>query len=257
MQLTTSLWMGAAAGDAGFSFFGNPDQPIEDRLATGAILGAGVGAVAGTAGGRRVAWLAGEGGLATAKFGAKQYWGRASSTYAGLRRSEVGALSGAFHAYGTRSAFTAVGAVIGAASAGEGHRTRGAAIGAAAGFGVRSAVAGVEMYSNMARVGGKKGIRVLSAQVPNMKMFGAMRGKRIPTPIPGAPVFIGGLAAIAFGAGLAMRQDDDVMQAAYNPAGGYDEYPDGAAPDTGIRERLRAIGADGDVALGAHRMRHG
>jgi len=244
MQLASSLAIGAAGGAAAFSFFGNPDRPVEDRLAMGAMVGAGIGAVAGTEAGRRGVLLAGEGAVAAAKFGAKRYWRSAASTYAGLRSGGVGEFNAALHAYGTRGAFAAAGAVFGAEAAGPDHRTRGAAIGAAAGFGLRSAVAGVEMYSNMARVGGKNGVRVLSVAHHRL-------------PVPGVPLAIAGLAALAFGAGVAMRNDDAVTQAAYNPVGGYDEYPDGGAPDSGIRERMRAIGANGDVALGAHRARHG
>jgi len=60
MQLASSLAIGAAGGAAAFSFFGNPDRPVEDRLAMGAMVGAGIGAVAGTEAGRRGALLAGE-----------------------------------------------------------------------------------------------------------------------------------------------------------------------------------------------------
>jgi len=244
MRLTSSLAIGAAGGALAFSYFGDQDRPVEDRLAVGAILGAGAGLVAGTAGGRSVVKTVGMGALDAAKFGAKRYWSSASSTYEGLRVRGIGEFSAAFHAYGTRGAFAAAGALFGAAAAGDDHRLRGAAVGAAAGFGARAALAGAEMYSNMARIGGENGVRVL-------------RFKGLRTGIPGVPVAIAGLAALAFGAGLAMRHDDVVTQAVYNQAGGYDEYPDGAAPDSGIRERMRAMGANGDVALGAHRARHG
>ena len=244
MQLASSLAIGAAGGAAAFSFFGNPDQPIEDRLAMGALVGASAGLVLGTSAGRGIAMTAASGAVGAAKFGAKRYWHSAGSAYAGLRSGGVGEINAAFHAYGTRGVFAAAGALFGAATSRPDHRARGAAYGAAAGFGLRSAIAAAEMYSNMARYGGKNGIRVLSVG-------------RHRLPIPGVPVAIAGLAALAFGAGLAMRNDDSVTQAAYNPMGGYDEYPDGEAPDSGIRERMRAIGASGDVALGAHRARHG
>ena len=244
MQLASSLAIGAAGGAAAFSFFGNPDQPVEDRLAMGALVGASAGLVLGTSAGRGIAMTAASGAVGAAKFGAKRYWHSAGSAYAGLRSGGVGEINAAFHAYGTRGVFAAAGALFGAAASRPDHRARGAAYGAAAGFGLRSAIAAAEMYSNMARYGGKNGIRVLSVG-------------RHRLPIPGVPVAIAGLAALAFGAGLAMRNDDAVTQAAYNPVGGYDEYPDGGAPDSGIRERMRAIGANGDVALGAHRARHG
>jgi hypothetical protein len=75
----------------------------------------------------------------------------------------------------------------------------------------------------------------------------------------GKTAFIAGLSALAFAAGAGMTNHDQVTAASYNAGaeGGYDEYDPSRAPDSGIRERIKKIGAHGDVVLGSHGSRHG
>ena len=188
MLLTNKLWLGAASGAAGMGLFGDQNQDLGDRLGSGALLGLAAGAGAG------LVWPGVKAGYQTSKFGGGLYLDAMKGRYTAMREAGAGALKSGLHAYGTRGVFTGLGAVIGASMSDEGHRTRGAVIGGAVGFGARSLVAGSAMYKHLP----------------------AHRGLRTG--------FIAGLSMLAFGVGAAMRYDNNEAVATYSPDGGYDEY---------------------------------
>jgi hypothetical protein len=214
------------------AFFGDKDKPVGDKLASGAMLGAvaGIGSGAIYAASKktgRLGWYGG--GKYVSSMNAKYRGFTADIVKGGKTYSGMKALPAAFHAYGTRGVFTGLGAVIGATVAGEGHRTEGAAIGAGVGFAARTVIGGTMAYKQWGKVPGGKSL------------------------------FIAGLSALAFVGSSAFANHDHVTTASYNAGadGGYDAYDPGSAPDSGVRERAKNIGATGDVVMGSHRARHG
>jgi hypothetical protein len=229
MVFTDKLWLGAAAGAAGFGLWGDKNQDLGDRVQVGALTGLVAGAAS------HLIWPGAQAGLYAGKLGASQYISSMKSRYAAMRGAGAGAFTSAFHSYGTRGVFTGLGAVIGASMAGEDHRMQGAAIGGALGYGARSLWTASSMYKRLPTRWGP--------------------GKKLPTFFQTG--FIAGLSTLAFAAGTAFRSDNHEAAAVYNETGGYDEYTPGAAPDSGVRERMRNINATGDMVLGAHGLRHG
>jgi hypothetical protein len=244
MILTDKIWLGAAAGAAGMGAFGDKDKPVEDRLASGAL----VGAMAGL-GARSVYEMSKPAGR-IGRHGSSMYLSSMSSRYEGLTKANMKPFAAAFHAYGTRGAFTGLGAVIGAVVAGEDNRMQGAAIGGAAGFAARTLVGGANVYKQW-------GTMKYPSWAPT-KFMGKVRNTGQVVSRPGGRLaFIAGLSTLAFAAGGAFSNHDEVTAASYNAGTGYDEYAPGAAPDSGIQERVKNMGATGNVVLGAHGSRHG
>ena len=227
-RLIGGIGVGAALDVA----YGNKDLDVGDRAAQGA----GFGAIAGVA-----APLAWEASKKLPNLGWSFGKGIASSSqsrFSYLRTKGLGVGQAFLGSYGGRFAFAGAGAALGAMIDSD-HRERGAVIGAGVGFAARSAMHGISLYNKLAtpwlKVGEKKFLR------------------------PGKWMFLGGVSALAVGAGL-MTHHDRESQAVYNPATGYDATDPGVEEDyqhTGYSARMAVMQAGGGVVLGAHRGRHG
>ena len=257
MILTDKIWLGAAAGAVGMGAFGDKDRPIGDRLAPGAALGivAGIGSSAIYSAAKKTGRLGLHGGTSYFSSMSSKYVDLTKAVknpYTGLTKAGMGPLAATFHAYGTRGVFTGLGAVIGASVAGEDHRAQGAAIGGGIGFAARSLIGGAHVYKEW-------GTMHYPKFMPKTFM-GKTRNAGQSVSRPGGKLaLIAGLSALAFVAGAALSNHDHVTAASYNAGAeaGYDAYDPGSAPDSGIQERVKNIGAHGDVVLGSHGARHG
>lgn len=217
-MLTDRLWAGAIAGGIANSLWGNKDESGLDRASQGALFGVALGGLSYAA--RPLA----KGSWKVGSFATKEYFASKAARFSSLRAASVKPIAAGFHAYGSRLAFSGIGAVIGA-SVDRDHPGRGAMYGAAAGFGVRSLMHGASAYKALGRIPGGKWAA------------------------------IAGMSALAFGLGTSMNQSGEQAAASYNPVTGHDDYDPSEVPDSGIRERLKNMNATGDIVLGAHGVR--
>lgn len=210
--------LGAGAGAAGGYFLGDKDDP--DRVGRGAALGGAAVASAYLAAPfvnknvLQAAGLAAKQGSALAWKGLKHYASNMELRRAQMARRGWTRLNSIMGGYGTIGLFAGLGAVAGAYMDDE-SSLRGAAVGAAAGVGIRT------------------GIRMLQ---------GARK-------IPSAPGKI--LSALALAAGLGVAASAFYQTSAE----GSPEPDDERIVRSGTRDRMRSMGADGSIVFGAHNRR--
>jgi hypothetical protein len=161
--------------------------------------------------------------------------------YKGFRESATdphGIFDAGLRAYGTRSAFLLTGAGIGAVTAGEDNRMKGAAIGAGAGL---LAAGGKNLYF------GRRAL--LKTPFGQSKLMLGMM----------STTMAGGMAGAMY-----MGRGKPEASAHYSGEGdgGYSISPgmganDGVYEGSTLRERQSLMQASGNIVLGSHHMRHG
>lgn len=226
------ILLGAAAG-AAINGLRKSDSPLGDRIAKGALLGAGLGLAAPTiwsAAERTAPWLAKKTGS-----GVWSHFSEMPGKFATLR-PKVGVGMAAWKSFGTFPAFALAGAATGVAT---GHGLKGAALGAAAGIGLRGVGGAGEWWTRLGKIPGARTATVLSASTAGV---------------------------IAAGMG---KSDPEFTAEAYpDPTGGSEYYAAQSAEnsglnsslfsayDSGIRDRMNRMSASGNMVFGLHGGRH-
>lgn len=231
----------AFAGLGGFiggrSYKDDPEQGFHVKRAGNAALWTGLtggAALAAGYGARRPLGYLGKKYMGHVGSGFKKEW----SSYKGLVQSGEGRTGAFMRAFGTTGNMAGVGAVVGGVIGGMigsrnddtlGGTVKGAAIGAASGVAVR----GVQQFS--------RGIKAATS---------------IPVAGRAAKWGLAGIAAVgafALGGKLSGEGKEPIATAAPSMTGSVEEY---GAPGE-YQDRMAALGASGDIVLGAHRGRHG
>jgi hypothetical protein len=224
MILQNRMWIGAAAG-AGFqSVYGDDSRPLGDRMTEGVVGGATIAALANPSAMDMLK------GIGRASYRAPGMAGKAGWSYgsgmaknfSNLNKAGVPAWKAGLHSFGRAPVLMGAGAAVGAAIDSD-DRKRGAMIGAGVGAAARLAIAAPQAWKQVAG--------------NPIKKLG----------------FIGGLSAIAYAGGEYMSQAPPSAEAERDIDGGYNER----APGSGVKDRLAAMGATGDVVFGAHARRRG
>ena len=143
-----------AAGGAGLNVaFGDKNKPAWERVQTGALWGAGVGMFTGP-----VMWYAGMAGEAAFRTARTAARGVPTTTsrigrYLGNRYNVLRSSKSLYKAFGTVPIMMTAGAVTGGILAPSGQRMKGAALGAAAGLGVKAGYGIYRAYEAMPGIG--------------------------------------------------------------------------------------------------------
>ena len=219
MHAGDRMLLGGAAG-AGLSVaFGDQNKSIENRLETGALLGAGVGffsSIAGSAAGAlgESAYQGVRRGTGPALRNVGNYFKEHTATFNSLRKTE-GLGSSAYKAFGTYGMFAATGAVVGGLRDSD-NRLRGIGYGALGGLALKGGVDIVRMYNRS-----------------NIVVQTAM---------------IAGLTASAYG----------IARAFQNPeiAGTAPTLSESMGIGSEVSDRARSMNARGDIVFGLHNGRH-
>jgi hypothetical protein len=212
-----------------------PDLSIAERSASAAVGGAnaalGAGAVVG---GGMLAWharrsIAGA-GTGVAKWMYKDAFTTSDAIRKGLMARGENKLYAAVHGYGSSGVLMAgTGALLGGAiGARYGHPALGMAIGAGAGMAVKAGLGASRFWKRMEQIPGGRTMATVGLSLALYHVTNMARG-----PQPDSTVY-------------GVREDS---------TGGYDYSADAPAPRAGVKDRMRRIGATGDITLGLHSQR--
>jgi hypothetical protein len=252
MLLTDKLWLGTGAGLLGAGLYRHSHprdrEDLGDTLTKGVLLG-GTAALAGPS----LLRTFGPGTFRTGKSLTQSYLSSMSAQYARLSAKGVNPLTAAYRSYGRLPVMAGLGAGVGALLDSD-DPMQGALYGAGAGAALNIALHSTRAWNKVSRSvftigpGGLKiGNKTIAAGLKTAKEHEFIK--------PGKWGIIAGLSALAFAGGSIMSANTPVAEATYNPTEGYDEYAPGTAPDHGLRDRLNAMNATGDIVFGAHRRR--